>query len=217
MEKKRENRPLPRLFVSYSVLLMEEEANHYLSNSIAVRRVIAVLSIHVASFPGRDTDRVGMSLELGRLFHLWGRRAVVSVGVCMVIDLQLIPRSNPKLVPRKNPTKSPDKDRHRSFISIRCSRCSSWAPDGVGVTREDVHVQGCWYIGPLCRLGSDGHADLVSISWGCDTYGLPSSTRLADYPSARQNNDGGLLCHEPFPAVPDTSSSSFENMDVRTV
>jgi hypothetical protein len=99
-----------------------------------------------------------VTLELGRLFHLWGRRAVVSVGVCMVIDLQLLPRSNP--------TKSPDNDRHRSFISTRCSRCCPWAREGVGVTREDVHVQGCWYIGPLCRLGSDGHADLVSISWG---------------------------------------------------
>jgi hypothetical protein len=86
---------------------MEEEANHYLSNSTVVRRVIVVLSIHVASFPGRDTDRVGMILELGRLFHLWGRRAVVSVGVCMVFDLQLIPRSNP--------TSPHDRDRRRSL------------------------------------------------------------------------------------------------------
>jgi hypothetical protein len=159
-----------------------------------------------------------MSLELGRLFHLWDRRAVVSVGVCMVIDLQLIPRSNPKLVPRSNPTKSPDNNRHRSFISTGCSRCCSWARDNVGVTREDVHVQGCWYIGPLCRLGSDGHADLVSISWGCDTYGSPSSTRLADCPSARQNHDGGLLCDEPSPAGAGTSEPrGFGKMDARTV
>jgi hypothetical protein len=42
-------------------------------------------------FQSRDTGRVGMTLELGHLFHLRSRCAVVSVGVCMVIDLQLIP------------------------------------------------------------------------------------------------------------------------------
>jgi hypothetical protein len=133
----------------------KEEMTRYLSISISVRGRMALSWTRVASdfsdFSCRDTGEVGTSLELGRLFHIWGHRAVVSVGVCMVIDLQLIPRSNPKLVPRSNPTKSPDNDRHRSFISTRCSRCCSWARGGVGVTREDV--QGGWYIGPLCRFG----------------------------------------------------------------
>jgi len=48
-----------------------------------------------------------MGLELGRLFHLWGRRAVVSVGLCMVVDLQLIRENQPR--------RSHDRDRHQSL------------------------------------------------------------------------------------------------------
>ena len=53
-------------------------------------------------FSCRDTGGVGMSLELGRLFHLWGRRAVVSVGVCMVVDLQLIRENQPRRSHHRN-------------------------------------------------------------------------------------------------------------------
>jgi hypothetical protein len=87
------------LFVSDRLLPVEKEMARYLSISISVRGRMALSWLRVASdfldFSCCDTGGVGMSLELGRLFHLWGRRAVVSVGVCMVIDLQLIPRSNP--------------------------------------------------------------------------------------------------------------------------
>jgi hypothetical protein len=99
-----------------------------------------------------------MSLELGRLFHLWGRCAGVSVGVCMVSDLLLIPRSNPP-IPH-------GKDCHRSLISTRCFRCCFWARDGVGVTGEGIHVQWCWYIGSLCRLGDSSPTTARGWQWG---------------------------------------------------
>jgi hypothetical protein len=178
------------------------------SISISARVGMALSSIGVASdcidFSSRDTGGLGMSLELGRLSNFRGRCAVVSVGVCMVFDLQLIPRSNP--------IQSPDKDHHRSFISTRRSRCCSWACDGVGVTREGAHVQWCWYIGPLCRLSesllttgrgdSEGRADLVFISCGYDTYGSPSLTRLEDYPSANKTMMAGRCVMNLFQLAP---------------
>jgi hypothetical protein len=94
VEKKRENRRLPMLFVSDRPLPVGMEVTRYLAISIPVRGGMALSWIRVASdfsdFSCRDTGRVGMSLELGRLFHLWDRRPVVSLGVCMVTDLQLI-------------------------------------------------------------------------------------------------------------------------------
>jgi hypothetical protein len=73
-------------FVFDSLLPVEKKMTRYLSISISVRGRMALSWIRVASefldFSCRDTGGVGMSLELGRLFHLWGRRAVVSV-VCV--------------------------------------------------------------------------------------------------------------------------------------